>query len=162
MKFVLKMVGSERKCSNRLIFHNGCLIWPYQVQKGLKLNLVHTYMLMGGSAEDKNHNPILHFIHVLNFFIKGCFLCHVFVYKQSWITISAFYRQQAFGEHSSSPSISLFSMLSKFSQQFQHPKNCFKQRQNAPFSVLAFKMFSAVLTLRTSFQIAAECTLHCP
>jgi len=33
----------------------------WKVQKGLKLNLVHTQMLMKGSAEDKNHNPILHF-----------------------------------------------------------------------------------------------------
>ena len=27
---------------------------------GLKLNLVHTLMLMRGSTEDNNHNPILH------------------------------------------------------------------------------------------------------
>jgi len=33
----------------------------WKVQKGLKINLVHTYMLMTGSATDKNHNPILHF-----------------------------------------------------------------------------------------------------
>ena len=36
-----------------------------KVQKGLKLNLVHTLMLMRRSTEDKNHNsiinPILHF-----------------------------------------------------------------------------------------------------
>jgi len=29
-----------------------------------------------------NHNPILHFTSVLNSFSeKGCFLCHVLVYK---------------------------------------------------------------------------------
>ena len=33
----------------------------WKVQKGLKLNLVHTLMLIRGSAEDNNHNPILHF-----------------------------------------------------------------------------------------------------
>jgi len=33
----------------------------WKVLKGLKLNLVHTYMLIRGSAEDKNYNPILHF-----------------------------------------------------------------------------------------------------
>ena len=33
----------------------------WEVQNGLKLNLVHTYMLISGSAEDKNHNPILNF-----------------------------------------------------------------------------------------------------
>ena len=32
-----------------------------KVQKGLKLNLVHTEMLMRGSAEDKNHNHTIHF-----------------------------------------------------------------------------------------------------
>jgi len=38
-------------------------VWAisWKVQKGLKLHLVHTYMLMKGSAEGKNLNPILHF-----------------------------------------------------------------------------------------------------
>jgi len=33
----------------------------WKVQKGLKLNFVHTKMLMKGSTKDKNHNPILYF-----------------------------------------------------------------------------------------------------
>ena len=33
----------------------------WKVQMGLKLNLVHTLMLMRGSTEDTNHNHILHF-----------------------------------------------------------------------------------------------------
>ena len=41
-------------------------------------------------------------------FIKGGFLCHVVVYKWCLIARSAFYRQYAFGEHSSLPAISLF------------------------------------------------------
>ena len=40
-------------------------------------------------------------------FIKCGFLCHVLVYKKCLITTSAFYRQHAFGEHSSLPVISL-------------------------------------------------------
>mgnify|MGYP000029459421 CR=1 FL=1 len=56
----------------------------------------------------------------------------------------------------------LASLLSKFAQQFQLPKSCFKQRQNAPVCVLAFKFFSAVPTSRTSFQIASVCTIHRP
>ena len=43
------------------------------------------------------------------------------------------------------------SLISKFSQQFQLPKNRFKERQNAPFCVFAFNFFSAVPTSRTSF-----------
>jgi len=39
------------------------------------------------------------------FFTKGCFLCHILVYKWFWITSSAFYRQLPFGEHSSFPAI---------------------------------------------------------
>ena len=42
------------------IFHNGFLSRSY-LEKKKKLNLVHTYMLIRGSAEDKNHNSILHF-----------------------------------------------------------------------------------------------------
>jgi len=38
----------------------------WKVQKGLKLNLVHTQMLMRGSAEDKNNTPILHFTLVIS------------------------------------------------------------------------------------------------
>ena len=41
----------------------------WKVLKGLKLNCVHTQVLMKGSTEDKNHNPILHFT-LLTFFIK--------------------------------------------------------------------------------------------
>jgi len=57
-------------------------------------------MLIRGSAEDKNHNPILHkkkkkkkkiLLELL--FIKGGFLCYVLVYKWCLITRSAFYRQ---------------------------------------------------------------------
>jgi len=66
---------------------------------------------MRGSAEDKNHNPILHFTSVLIFSIKACFLCHVLAYKWCWITNYAFYRQQAFGEHSLLPVTFLFLLL---------------------------------------------------
>ena len=52
-----------------------------------------------------------------------------------------------------------FSLLSNFSQQFQRHINRFKQRQNVSFCVLALKKISAVPTLRTSFQIAPECTI---
>jgi len=38
-------------------------VWAisWKLLKGLKLNLVHTQMLTRGNAEDRNHNPILHF-----------------------------------------------------------------------------------------------------
>ena len=38
-------------------------VWAisWKVLKGLKLNLVPTQMLTRGNAEDRNHNPILHF-----------------------------------------------------------------------------------------------------
>ena len=48
------------------------------------------------------------------------------------------------------------SLISFFSQPFQLPINGFKQRQNAPFCVLAFKFFSAV---PTSLQIKS---IHLP
>jgi len=38
----------------------------------------------------------------------------------------------------------LASFIPKFSQPFQLPKHRFKQRRNAPFSVLAFKSVQAV------------------
>jgi len=40
-------------------------------------------MLMRGSAEDKIHNPTLHFTWIISpyFFSKVYFLCHVLVYK---------------------------------------------------------------------------------
>ena len=56
----------------------------------------------------------------------------------------------------------LASLISKYSQLFQLPKNRFKQRPNASFCVLGFTIFSAVPTSRTSFQIALECTIHRP
>ena len=40
----------------------------------------------------------------------------------------------------------LASLVSKFSKPFQLPKHRFKQRQDAPFSFLDFKIFSAVPT----------------
>jgi len=40
-------------------------------------------------------------------------------------------------------SIFFFLRFKKDSQQFQIPKHRFKERQNAPFLVLAFKIFSA-------------------
>ena len=54
------------------------------------------------------------------------------------------------------------SLISKFSQQFQLPKNRFKERQNAPFCVFAFNFFSAVPSSKPPFQIASECTIHRP
>ena len=55
----------------------------------------------------------------------------------------------------------LDSLVSNFSKQLKLPKHRFKQHQNAPFCVFAFYIFSAVLTSRTSFQIASECTILC-
>ena len=54
------------------------------------------------------------------------------------------------------------SLVSFFSQKFQFPKHLFKQHQNAPFSFLSFKIFYAVLTAQTPFQIAPECTIQFP
>jgi len=68
-------------------------------------------MLMRGSAEDKNHNPtyiLLELCLLFTFHKKVFFYCHVLVYKWCLITWSAFYRQWAFGEHSSLPAISLY------------------------------------------------------
>ena len=48
-----------------------------------------------------------------------------------------------FKQHQNAP---CFLLAFKFSQQFQFPKYRFKQHQKAPFCVLAFKMFSAVPT----------------
>ena len=64
-------------------------------------------MAMRGSAEDKNHNPILHFTWITSpyFFIKGCFLCHVLVYKWCLDYKFCLYRLKPFGEHSSLPAI---------------------------------------------------------
>ena len=53
----------------------------------------------------------------------------------------------------------LASLVSKLSKQFQLSKHRFKQHQNASTSFLAFKMFLAVPTFKTSFQIASECTI---
>ena len=43
--------------------------------KGIKNKLGHTYMLMRGSTDDKNHNPILHFTLIISpyFFHKRLF-----------------------------------------------------------------------------------------
>ena len=56
----------------------------------------------------------------------------------------------------------LASLLSHFSQQFQLPKHRFKQRQNAPFCVLAFKVSPAVPSSRPSIQIPPESTIYRP
>ena len=54
-----------------------------------------------------------------------------------------------------------FSVLNfKSFAAFQLPKHRFKQRQNAPVSVFNFKGFSAFPTSKTSFQIASECTVY--
>ena len=59
-------------------------------------------MLIRGSADDKNHNPyILLELSFLIIFHKGCFLCHVLVYKWCLNTRSAF------KEHSLLPAIFL-------------------------------------------------------
>ena len=52
-------------------------------------------------------------------------------------------------------------LLLKISQQFQLQEHRFKQRQNAPYIVLDFKMLSAVPT-SDLFPIASECTIYCP
>ena len=70
--------------------------------KWLKLNLVHTLMLIRGSLVDKNHYPTLSYLSLI-LFIKGGFLYHVLVYKWCWITSSAFYRHSSFCEHSLLP-----------------------------------------------------------
>jgi len=86
--------------------YNGCLSWSFLGKYKRDWNLLHTLMLKKGSVQNKNHTPILHFTWVISshfLFIKGGFLCHVLVYKLCQNTSSAFYRQQAFGEHSSLP-----------------------------------------------------------
>jgi len=52
--------------------------------------------------------------------MKGGFLCHVLVYKG--VTRSAFYRQQAIGEHSWLPAIFLFifSLYYNYIKQHTH------------------------------------------
>ena len=45
-----------------LFIMDACPVISLKVQKGLKLNLVYTLMLIRGNAEDKNHNHILYFI----------------------------------------------------------------------------------------------------
>jgi len=37
-----------------------------KLEKGLKLNLVHSYMFMRGSALDRNHSPTWHFTWVIS------------------------------------------------------------------------------------------------
>ena len=54
------------------------------------------------------------------------------------------------------------SLLLKFSQQFQLQEHRFKQRQNAPYIVLDFKMFSGVPNSAKNIFIASECTIYCP
>ena len=59
------------------------LVISWKVLKGLKLNFIHTLMLMKGSTEDKNHTPILHFTWIIspyNFFIMVVF------FVMSWCT----------------------------------------------------------------------------
>ena len=47
----------------------------------------------------------------------------------------------------------------KLSQQFQLQKHRFKLRKNATLSDLVFKIFLAVPTSKTSFQIESECNI---
>jgi len=54
------------------------------------------------------------------------------------------------------------SSFSKFSQQFKLPKHRSKLRKNVPLRDLVFKIFSAVQTPQTSFQIVVECTIKRP
>ena len=54
------------------------------------------------------------------------------------------------------------SLLLNFSQQFQLPKNRFKQPHNAHFLSPSFQIVSAVPNSRTSFQIESECTIYRP
>ena len=72
--------------------------------KGIEIKLG-TYIDVN---ERKYRRQEPYFLLVISFFIKGCFLCHVFVYKWCWITSSAFYRHQPLGEHSSLPTIFLY------------------------------------------------------
>jgi len=71
---------------------DSCLGHILESTKGIEIKLgTYIYMFMRGSAEDKNHNPILHYTYLsLLLFIKGGFLCHVLVYKLCLITRSAF------------------------------------------------------------------------
>jgi len=55
-------------------------------------------MLLRGSAEDKNHNRILHF---LNSFHKRCFSLSCIGLQVSFDYNFCLYRHYAFGEHSS-------------------------------------------------------------
>ena len=114
MKLGLQIDGSEWKNHSPVLYIPELSpLWllaiSWKVLKGLKINLVHTQMLMRGSTDDKNHNPILHFTLIISpyFFIKRLFSLHVLVYRWCWITSSAFYRQQPFGEHSLLPAIFL-------------------------------------------------------
>ena len=59
----------------------------------------------------------------------------------------------------------LASLVSNFSKQFQLPNHRFKQHQNAPFSVLAFNIFSAVQLfqlLKICFLEASDYIIYCP
>ena len=56
----------------------------------------------------------------------------------------------------------LASLLSKYSQQFKIPKHRFEQRQNAPFSFIAFIIFPSFSTYKNTFQNAQQCTFQCP
>ena len=50
---------------------------------------------------------LLELFLLITFHEKGGFLCHVLMYKWCQITRSVVYRQQAFGEHSTLPAISV-------------------------------------------------------
>jgi len=68
-------------------------------------------MLMTESAGDRNHNPILHFTSVLNYFSKKVVFCAM---SWCWIARSAFYRNTHLG------SIHRFQRFSCFKA---HPAN---------------------------------------
>ena len=88
-------------------------VWAisWKVQKELKLNLVHTCLLMRGSAEDKYHTPILHFTWVIfpYFFPIKCGSLNSVMYwctNGVWLQVLPFIDKRH-GEHSLLPAILL-------------------------------------------------------
>ena len=120
--------------------------------KGIEFKLGTYIDVNERSLVDKNHNPTLHYTWVISpyfFFIKGCFLCHVLVYKWCWITSSAFNRHSSFREHSSLPVILLF-LLRK-----QHIDICIYKTETQQRRRLAhFEMPIISCTVTVSYLIS--------
>ena len=104
------------------------------------------------------------------------------LYVISYSLIKSYFSDEHFLTFSSSPESRrphslksvqmhhLASLLSTFSKQFQLPKDCFKQRQNASLLFLSSYNFKNIVsnsvrvhhTLSLIFLLSSECIFYCP